>query len=341
MHDLRPIEGFFVETPERLIFDVKGILHPPDRTVAYLRYYPCVKGPRARNRVKYAKVYDLKERAAWLANNYPQYLWYCDSWQMEVQAVPNTMATQHDPRKKLYELEQQPEEELTPAAKNARDLARLLQSRAPEPMEVGVTGSILVGLENTESDYDIVIFGRASCSAIFSSMDALFASEPDIARYTMNDMPARYEWRAAGSGIPLNIFTVHELRKTHQGRFRNMDFFLRYVLFPEESGERYETTRFAKLGSVELMGTVQDADLAFFTPSVYRVIVSSVDGTLSNPVDKGSITEIVSFRGRFCEQLNAGEKFRGRGILEKVKTPKGVHYRLLLGNEPTDYLIKI
>ncbi len=337
--NLRPIEGFFVETPERLIFDVKGLLHPPDRTVAYLRYYPCAKGARARNRVKYAKVYDLNERTAWLAAHYPQYLWYCDQWQMQVQAIPNTMVTPHDPRKKLQELQKTPEEELTASAKGARDLAQLLQSKVSDPSDVGVTGSILVGLENTESDYDLVVYGQANCRAIFAAMENLFASEPDLTRYIATDMPARYKARASGSGISLEIFSFHDLRKTHQGRFRNMDFFLRYVQYPEEAGVNFTTTRFAKMGAVSVTGVVEDANLALFTPCSYRVIVSSVEGTPT--VNKQNITEIVSFRGRFCEQLLAGENFRGQGILERVETPDGSHYRLLLGNEPTDYLIKV
>ncbi len=341
MRDLRPIEGFFVETPERLVFDVKGLLQPPDRTIAYLRYYPCVKGTRARNRVKYAKVYDLMERAAWLVKNYPQYLWYCDQWQMEVQAVPNNLATSCDPRKKLEALQLASEDDLSAIAKNARDLAQLLQSKAPDPSEIGVTGSILVGLENSESDYDLVVYGEANCRSIFSAMDKLFTGEPELARYTDVDMPARYKWRAEGSDVSLEKFSFHDLRKTHQGRFRNIDFFVRYVLFPEEEGGNFATTHFAKLGTVELEGTVQNADFALFTPCSYRVTVSSLKGNLSKPIDVKSITDLTSFRGRFCEQLLAGEDFRGRGILEQVQTPNEIHYRLLLGNQPTDYLIKI
>lgn len=341
MHDLRPIEGFFVETPERLVFDVKGILHPPDRTIAYLRYYPCVKGTRARNRVKYAKVYDLKERATWLTKNYPQYLWYCEPWQMEVQAVPNSMATPHDPRKKLQELGQVPEDELSPTSKNARDLARLLQTKAIDPMEVGITGSILVGLDNSESDYDLVVYGEANCRAIYTAMDTFFAIEPELVKYSSADMAERYKFRASGSGVSLEMFSFHDLRKTHQGRFRNKDFFLRYVQYPEEANVEFATTRYAKIGEVGITGVVEDASLALFTPCTYRVATSSIKGSIASPVDKQFITEIVSFRGRFCEQLIVGEEFRGRGILERVETPDGYHYRLLLGNEPTDYLVKI
>ncbi len=34
------VEGDFIETKDGIIFDVKGFLHPVDRTVAYIRYLP-------------------------------------------------------------------------------------------------------------------------------------------------------------------------------------------------------------------------------------------------------------------------------------------------------------
>ena len=50
--------------------------------------------------------------------------------------------------------------------------------------------------------------------------------------------------------------------------------------------------------------------------------------------------EVVSFRGRFCEQARKGEKIVAQGKIEQVTKEDGTtYYRLLIGNEPTDYLI--
>jgi len=40
MDEVRAREGDFLETLEGLIFDVKGLLHPDARVIAYLRYLP-------------------------------------------------------------------------------------------------------------------------------------------------------------------------------------------------------------------------------------------------------------------------------------------------------------
>ena len=53
------------------------------------------------------------------------------------------------------------------------------------------------------------------------------------------------------------------------------------------------------------------------------------------------IQEIVSFRGRFCEQAENGEAVEAQGKVELVTNKKtgGEYYRLILGNKPSDYMV--
>jgi predicted nucleotidyltransferase len=53
------------------------------------------------------------------------------------------------------------------------------------------------------------------------------------------------------------------------------------------------------------------------------------------------IHEIVSFRGRFCEQANIGEAIEAQGKVELVTNKKSgdEYYRLILGNKPSDYMV--
>ncbi|KYH39438.1 MAG: DNA polymerase subunit beta, partial [Candidatus Bathyarchaeota archaeon B26-1] len=57
-------EGDFIETLEGLIFDVKGLVHPRERVVAYLRYLEDPSGDRVRAGKRYVKVYSLERREA-------------------------------------------------------------------------------------------------------------------------------------------------------------------------------------------------------------------------------------------------------------------------------------
>jgi len=54
------------------------------------------------------------------------------------------------------------------------------------------------------------------------------------------------------------------------------------------------------------------------------------------------LTEIISFRGRFCEQAVAGDLVRAWGTLERVETRDGYAWcRLLLGNHTDDTMLVI
>ena len=44
-------EGDLIEIQDNVIFDVKGLVHPPNRVVAFIRYVPDPNGNRQRNRI--------------------------------------------------------------------------------------------------------------------------------------------------------------------------------------------------------------------------------------------------------------------------------------------------
>ncbi|MGQ4871561.1 MAG: hypothetical protein ACP6IT_06975, partial [Candidatus Thorarchaeota archaeon] len=82
-------EGQFIVTPDNLIFEVKGVVHPPDRVTAYLRYVPDPRGDRRTERgQRFRKIYDLDMREKYLYENAPQYLHYDPVVGRIMQSVP-------------------------------------------------------------------------------------------------------------------------------------------------------------------------------------------------------------------------------------------------------------
>ena len=73
---IRTREGDLLETGDNVLFDVKGLVHPSNRVVAFLRYVPDPDGDRERAGTRYRKVYALSERYALLRQAFPQYLVY-------------------------------------------------------------------------------------------------------------------------------------------------------------------------------------------------------------------------------------------------------------------------
>jgi len=98
-------EGDFIETIEGLIFDVKGLIHPPDRVIAYLRYLEDENGNRIRNGKKYRKIYSLTERDNIIKIRYPQYMYYDKVFGEWLKGVPRDKIIKHyKPEEKVQEL---------------------------------------------------------------------------------------------------------------------------------------------------------------------------------------------------------------------------------------------
>ena len=69
---MRAQEGDLIETSDKVIFDVKGLVHPPDKIVAFPRYIPSAEGTRGRRGELYKKIYNLAERFNYLQKKTPE-----------------------------------------------------------------------------------------------------------------------------------------------------------------------------------------------------------------------------------------------------------------------------
>ena len=68
---IRAREGDLLETTGNILFDVKGLVHPPNRVVAFIRYVPDPEGNRERDGTRYSKFYSLYKRYALLKQKFP------------------------------------------------------------------------------------------------------------------------------------------------------------------------------------------------------------------------------------------------------------------------------
>ncbi len=116
------------------------------------------------------------------------------------------------------------------------------------------------------------------------------------------------------------------------------DYFVRFVKDWNEVEEEYGTIRYKSLGYAKIEAGVVDDFQMIFTPCCYGVDnVKVIEGPRVEP-----IREIVSFRGRFCEQARNGETVIAQGKIERVqKTSEDEYYRLLLGSRPSDHMILV
>ena len=337
MRSLRAREGDFIETREGLIFDVKGLVHPPDRVVAYLRYLEDPSGDRRRGDKMYTRVYSLSEREKTLRNRYPQYLFYDPIFGESLQGVPHgSICKVYQPTGRVSELLR--DSDLDRVETEALELIQSLHGLSSVDLGgIGLSGSILVDLHTETSDIDVIVYGRENCMHVHEALRQSMGERKGAASpYDLADLKRLFEFRSKDTRMPLGDFIRLEQRKFSQGKYKGRDFFARFLLDWGEVEEEYGDRTYSAVGYSKIKARVEDDTDSIFTPC--RYVMSEVDvlGGTTIPY----IREIASLRGRFCEQARKGELVVAQGKVEKVVEVDGTEfYRLILGAMPSDFMI--
>lgn len=336
-------EGDFIESVEGLIFDVKGLVHPVDKVIAFVRYFPDERGVRRRGSITYSKVYSLSERLCFLAKNFPEYVVYDPVFSEKLSEVPiKKVKLHHKPAERLEQLRKHKEnlDELESRTVGFSDI--LTESANVSSRSIGVSGSILVSLHDKKSDIDLIIYGIENCRKVHNTLKSLTSRNGQNAHvdlYSLGDLKALFKFRSKDTMIDFKDFIQTESRKVLQGKFAGTDYFIRFVKNWDEVDEKYGDVSYVNIGYTRVKATVIDDANSIFTPCSYKIGDVQV---LEGP-QVGPIREIASFRGRFCEQARNGEVVVAQGKIEHVIDTKQdrQHFRILLGNSPSDYMIQV
>jgi predicted nucleotidyltransferase len=335
---MQPIEGCLVESVENIIFDVKGLVHPPNKVVAFPRFIPDFKGLRQRGKDKYRKVYSISERFKFLEKNLPDYVVYDTVFDEKLCELPlEKVKKVYNPVNRLERLRKS--RNLKELEALALQCLKILKEEANVPWsKLGVSGSLLVGLHTEMSDIDLVVYGEKNCWKIHSALRKLLEEgNKPFKSYNLEDLKRLFNFRSKDTIMSLKDFVKVESRKIFQGKFMGRDFFVRFVKDLDEVDEDYGEVRYKNCGYAKIEATVVDDAESIFTPCIYKIDdVKVVDGPKLHP-----LKEIASFRGRFCEQARKGERVVAQGKIEHITDyrRKSEHFRLLIGNKPSDYMI--
>jgi hypothetical protein len=332
-------EGDFIETHDGLIFDVKGMLHPPNRVIAFLRYYPSKKGERTRNGVRYGKVYSLSDRFNLLKKKHESYIYFDKILGSVMQGVPREdIAHLYQPIEKLAELANRPKG-LDDLEKDSVEFCDSISRSAKVPLtKLGLTGSILVGLHSPQSDIDVIAYGYKNCIEVYEALHSLQRNPGSpVKPYGETDLRKLFNFRSSDTLTKWDSFLVTEKRRRLQGLFKKRDYFLRFIRDWNEITENYGDVTYNSKGQVSISATVADDSETLFTPCKYGIRnVRRINGPLKRKVE---IREVVSYRGRFCEIARTGEHIAARGKLELVDERSGKSYhRVIVGEQKEDFL---
>lgn len=335
------VEGFYIESLEGLYFTVKGLEHPADHRIAVLRYVPDPEaGDRIKDGISYRRLYRFEEQERWIREMCPQYRVYDPVFQSTMQSVPESMVRRiYHPCLYLQKLLQRPEKGAL--EEDAIAFLSILRKKAEVPLStLGITGSILIGLHNERSDIDVAVYGERNCRRVHRALKSLLdeGGEEDLTRLDAGGIEALYDQRSIDTKMDFREFADLESRKANQGRFRERTWFIRFIKETDETEDRYGKCSYKALGRARIHASVADDEEAIFTPCLYRLSgVRNVEG-LQQPEP----CEIVSFRGRFCEQARSGDRVMATGTLERLQYSRSdIRHRLLLGNSAEDTMIVV
>jgi predicted nucleotidyltransferase len=330
-------EGDLIKTENNVIFDVKGLLHPPGRVIAFPRYIPSPTGNRGSGKDMYGKVYNLAERFQYLQQQAPNLIVHDSVFDENLCEVPvDTIKRRYDPVEKLALL--RTSKRLEPLERKAVTLAEDLKEAAGIPWSaIGISGSVLVGLYTAKSDLDPIVYGADAGRKAYAALEDLLQDDDSRFKpYSRDGLRALFDFRSKDTFMGFEDFARVERRKAFQGMFEGVDYFVRFVKDWNEIDERYGDVCYRNSGYAKITATVIDDAEVLFTPCTYKLEnVTVVEGAKLEP-----ISEIASFRGRFCEQAKTGEAVTAQGKVERVTNMKTgeEHYRIILGNKPTDYM---
>jgi uncharacterized protein len=334
---MRAREGDFIQTADNIIFDVKGLVHPPSKIIAFPRYIPSAAGTRGKPGEMYTKIYNLAERYAYLQEKTPQLLVWDRVFGEKLCEVPVANITKHhNPVEALQAIRNA--KELSPLEQRVVELAEELKSAAEIPWSsIGVSGSVMAGLTTLQSDIDPLVYGVWNCRKAYAALEARQKDpESGFKPYTREQLAKLFDFRRKDTVMGFDDFIKVESRKAFQGMYQGTDYFVRFVKDWNEVDEQYGDITYENAGYAKVSGTVTDNSEALFTPCSYQLTGTQI---LEGPELEPPI-EVASFRGRFCLQAEVGEKIISKGKVEKVtdKRKGQVHYRIIIGNQPADYM---
>lgn len=334
---MRAREGDLIKTGDNVIFDVKGLVHPPDKIVAFPRYIPDPSGIRGTPGETYTKVYNLAERFVYLQKIAPLLIVGDPVFGEKLCEVPIAQVTKHyDPIKTLAKLRKA--SKLMPLEQKVVMLAEELHDAASIPWSsIGISGSVMAGMFTLQSDIDPLVYGSQNSRKAYTALQNLLKTKTSHFKpYTKAELGTLFDFRSKDTIMTLEDFEQVETRKAFQGKYNGTDYFVRFVKDWKETTEQYGDVCYQNAGYAKVAATVTDDSEALFTPCTYKLEnVKVIEGPKLE-----SIQEVASFRGRFCEQAKPGEKILVQGKVEQVtdKRQNRSYHRIIIGNQPADFM---
>ena len=280
----------FIITKDDWIFAVADYCHEKGiRSI--LRYVPDPDGKRGIDK-KYRKL-DFDDSFIFMKKARPE-------WVSDVHIVPwDSVKEILAPDIKLPSIIKRNEK--------VKAIVTALQKEVPVE-KMGVTGSLLAGLEIESSDIDFIVYG----SSWFTARDIIKREKEKKNPITeISDQMWQDIYKKRRPDISFDEFLLHEIRKGNRGMVGGTYFDL---LFVRDWKDIAPCVRGTDIGNKTIEATVTNADFAFDSPAIYKI-------------DHPEISYVLSYTHTYAGQALVGERIEACGMVEIVGNMK----RLIVG----------
>ncbi|MEQ1559443.1 MAG: hypothetical protein ABL933_10970 [Methyloglobulus sp.] len=313
-HNYEPKD--FIEKSEGLVFAV--VQHgterseEKDKVLCFLRYLKQV----STNGDIWQKV-NTDAANAYLAANHPEYLHYSSFLAAHLHAVDiNQIVQHHQPRQRLQAIltsRQRDEVE-----QDLYDLCSLFQQQGMDLLQIGVTGSLLIGAQRDSSDIDLVFYDRTLFHKA-RSITAELILKDQLADLDDNDWQESFARRSCA--LSFAEYVRHERRKFNKGMINGRKFDLSLVNEPQQS----KPITYHKQGTIVIQAKVIGDQYGFDYPAVFEI-------------EHDAISRIVCFTATYIGQAFVGEMVEVSGLLEQSEDDS---QRIVVGSSreaPGEYI---
>lgn len=294
----------FVETAKGEFFAVVAEGTENGRALCFLRYLSDQAGTAAE---RVFSKQPTSDALSYMESCRPDWIYYSPKRDTTLHGVPQESIERHwRPSKFLRSLTAFSSSHQAEATRDAQQVLGWLLSSEPH-IELGVTGSLLIGAGTDASDLDLTTYGLESFQVAQRVLLAL-VKQGKLQQPRRHDFKVAYGRR--GCSLTVEEYAWHERRKHNKFMLGKRMIDLSCVELPSEISSVAGT----KSGSQRFVVQVVDASRSYCHPAEYRI-------------DHSKISHVLSFTPTYAGQAKTGEWIEAAGNLETT----AIGGRLVIG----------
>ncbi len=302
----------YISVNNELFFAVVSEYQEDDRALTWLRYVKDENGMQKLN---------TEQAGQLIRESYPEFLFHSQYADIGLHGVPlDSIEKVHRPDQTVVRLL----ETVSPDNKqqDAVKIINLFLDAGIQQEYIGITGSLMLGIHNEQSDIDMIVYGRERFFEVRKLIQQ-FLKTGELQSLDKSFWLDAYQRRDCA--LNFDEYKSHELRKFNKcisGKTK-----IDVSMIPEIYERVQENGPYKKIGQDKILSVVTEDTYAYDFPARYLI-------------EHDTINEVVSYTATYMGQARKGEKIEAAGYIEQGSDGNN---RLLVGTsrEATGEYIRV